>query len=68
MDQKVTSPKSTTDLPYYTTDAFTDYAIQFINEESQGEDRPFFLYLAYTAPHWPIQAHEQDIKKIPREI
>ncbi|WP_136078325.1 arylsulfatase [Pontiella desulfatans] len=55
--------KSTTDRPFYTTDAFTDHAIRFIQEEQQGKDRPFFLYLAYTAPHWPHQAHEEDIAK-----
>jgi len=53
--------KSTTDRPYYTTDAFTDHAIQFIGETEK--EKPFFLYLAYNAPHWPIQAHEQDIAK-----
>jgi arylsulfatase A-like enzyme len=55
---------SVTDENYYTTDAFTDYAIQFINE-SQEEDhsKPFFLYLAYTAPHWPIQAPQEDVDK-----
>ncbi|VGO13443.1 Arylsulfatase [Pontiella desulfatans] len=58
-----TEMKSTTDRPFYTTDAFTDHAIRFIQEEQQGQDRPFFLYLAYTAPHWPHQAHEQDIDK-----
>ncbi|MEM6777473.1 MAG: sulfatase-like hydrolase/transferase [Planctomycetota bacterium] len=50
-----------TDPNYYTTDAFTDYAIQFLNE--QTDDKPFFLYLAYTAPHWPLQAREEDIAK-----
>ena len=30
-----------------------DYAIKFLN--GQNDDRPFFLYLAYTAPHWPLQ-------------
>ncbi len=62
---------STTDRRYYTTDAFTDHAIRFIDETtaensagSLGEgDRPFFLYLAYTAPHWPIQAHNEDLAK-----
>lgn len=54
-----TELKSTTDRPYYTTDAFTDHAINFIGET----EKPFFLYLAYTAPHWPIQAHEEDIAK-----
>jgi arylsulfatase len=58
-----TEKKSTTDRPFYTTDAFTDYAIRFIQEEKQGKDRPFFLYLAFTAPHWPHQAHEEDIAK-----
>ena len=58
-----TEKKSTTDRPFYTTDAFTDHAIRFIQEEKQGADRPFFLYLAYTAPHWPHQAHEEDIAK-----
>ncbi|MBL9158987.1 MAG: sulfatase-like hydrolase/transferase [Verrucomicrobiales bacterium] len=57
-------PKSTTDRPFYTTDAFTDHAIGFLRQhakEKQGD--PFFLYLAYTAPHWPLQAHEEDIAK-----
>lgn len=55
---------SVTDQDYYTTDAFTEYAIQFINE-SQEEDhsKPFFLYLAYTAPHWPMQAPQEDVEK-----
>ncbi len=46
---------------YYTTDAFTDYAVHFIKE--QNSDDPFFLYLAYTAPHWPLHAKEGDIQK-----
>ena len=63
MNEPDTVLNSTTDRPYYTTDAFTDYAIRFIEEEKKGADRPFFLYLAYNAPHWPIQAHEEDIDK-----
>lgn len=56
---------STTKEEFYTTDAFTDYAIQFMDEhlEEKLEDSPFFLYLAYTAPHWPLQAFEDDIAK-----
>ncbi|WP_146531430.1 arylsulfatase [Novipirellula artificiosorum] len=50
-----------TDPDYYTTDAFTDYALRFIEE--QKDDKPFFLYLAYTAPHWPLHAREEDIAK-----
>ncbi len=46
---------------YYTTDAFTDSAISFVNQ--QKDKKPFFLYLAFNAPHWPLQAKEEDIKK-----
>ena len=48
---------------YYITDAFTDYAIQFAEEAAARDDRPFFLYLAYTAPHWPLHARKRDIDK-----
>ncbi|PWJ37998.1 arylsulfatase [Sediminitomix flava] len=58
MNEVLPPPDSTT---YYTTDAFTDYAIQFIDEHES--DNPFFLYLAYTAPHWPLHAKDEDIKK-----
>ena len=60
-NEPLTELESTTDRPYYTTDAFTDYAIKFLGEGEK--DAPFFLYLAYTAPHWPHQAHEEDIDK-----
>ncbi len=47
---------------FYMTDAFTDYALKFIGELGRGPD-PFFLYLAYNAPHWPLHAHKEDIEK-----
>ena len=47
---------------FYSTDAFTDYAIQFLDEAMQ-EDRPFFLYLAHNAPHFPLHALPKDIAK-----
>ena len=64
-NEKVENPESTTKEAFYTTDAFTDYGIRFIREHRRGNDtrRPFFLYLAYTAPHWPLQAFEDDIAK-----
>jgi arylsulfatase A-like enzyme len=62
-NESIENPESTTDRPFYTTDAFTDYAIRFLKEEQAGKQRPMFLYLAYTAPHWPLQAHEEDIAK-----
>ncbi|RXK56415.1 arylsulfatase [Oleiharenicola lentus] len=49
------------DPTYYTTDAFTDHALQFLRESPA--DRPFFLYLAFTAPHWPLHARAEDIEK-----
>lgn len=52
------------DPNYYTTDAFTSNAIDFIREgQKNGEASPFFLYLSYTAPHWPLQAPKEDIDK-----
>lgn len=55
---------SVTDEDYYTTDAFTDYAIQFIDESKQeNNEKPFFLYLAYTAPHWPLNAPQEVVEK-----
>lgn len=55
---------SIADKDYYTTDAFTDYAIQFIDESKQEDsEKPFFLYLAYTAPHWPLNAPQEVVEK-----
>ncbi|QCX37415.1 arylsulfatase [Aureibaculum algae] len=53
-----------TDPDFYTTDVFTDNAIQFINQsKNKSADKPFFLYLAYNAPHWPIQAPQEVVDK-----
>src|SRR5690606_4747614 len=46
---------------YYYTDAISDNATQFIRDH-QG-DRPFFLYVSYTAAHWPMHAKPADIEK-----
>ena len=50
------------DSGFYMTDAFTDYAIEFL-EQQKDEEEPFFLYLPYTAPHWPLHAWPEDIQK-----
>lgn len=50
------------DGDYYTTDAFADSAIAFL--KAQTDEKPFFLYLAFNAPHWPLQAKPADIKKL----
>lgn len=49
---------------YYYTDAISDNAVKFINEHTvTKKDKPFFCYVAYTAPHWPIHALPEDIAK-----
>lgn len=46
---------------FYASDAFNDQAAEMIRQSDP--DRPFFLYLAHTAPHWPLQAPEADIAR-----
>jgi arylsulfatase A-like enzyme len=49
---------------YYYTDAITDHAVRFVAEHARDHaDRPFFLYVAYTAAHWPMHALPEDIAK-----
>lgn len=49
---------------FYATTAFTDEAIGYLeHHEEQYKDRPFFLYLTYNAPHWPLHALPEDIAK-----
>ena len=47
--------------PYHFTDAVSDNAVKFINEHDRS--KPFFMYVAYTAAHWPMHARPRDIKK-----
>ena len=47
---------------YYTTDAFTDHAIECVGKFSK-KSKPFFLHICYTAPHYPLHAKPEDIKK-----
>ena len=49
---------------YYATDAYTDAAVEFIaGHHRRHAGRPLFLYLAYTAPHFPLHAREEDIER-----
>ena len=49
---------------YYYTDAITDNAISFLAEHEQSKtEKPFFLYVSYTAAHWPMHALPEDIQK-----
>ncbi len=49
---------------YYFTDAITDNSIRYIDDHKRDNaGAPFFLYVAYTAAHWPLHALEEDIAK-----
>ena len=47
---------------FYSTDFITDKTIDLIDDLSAKEE-PFFMYVAYNAPHWPLHAKPDDIKK-----
>lgn len=59
-DDKVIVPED--DENFYYTDEIAKNAIGFLKDQSK-EQKPFFLYLAFTSPHWPLQAWPKDIKK-----
>jgi len=48
---------------FYGTDALTDYALDFLADARTTPDQPWFLYLAYNAPHFPLHARAEDIAK-----
>lgn len=62
IDDKVYEPYTPKEKDFYTTDYFTKYALQYLDEYKE-EGKPFFLYLSYTAPHDPLMAWPEDIKK-----
>ena len=47
---------------FYTTRFYTERMIEYI-ESDRADDAPFFAYLAYTAPHWPLQAPPESVAK-----
>jgi arylsulfatase len=57
-DKPWTPPES----GFYMTDAIADHAVEFIDQASHGE-QPFFLYTAFTAPHYPLHAPPEEIAK-----
>ncbi|NHA67169.1 arylsulfatase [Phycicoccus flavus] len=56
-EEKLESPTD----GYYFTDAVSEHASDWV--AGRGEDDPFFLYLAFTAPHWPLHAHPEDMER-----
>ncbi|MBB5350705.1 arylsulfatase A-like enzyme [Haloferula luteola] len=57
-----TDPRAT--LPFFQTDAKTDYALEYLNHHyGKGDDKPFFLYVAYGAPHFHLSAPKELIDR-----
>lgn len=51
-----------TDNDFYMTEAITDFAVDVIKRHAENQgSKPFFLYLAYTAPHWPLHAPRSSV-------
>jgi len=49
---------------YYYTSAISDHAVRYIQEhQEESTEAPFFLYVSYTAAHWPMHALPKDIAK-----
>ena len=61
-DANTYHPFTPEDKKFYFTDAITNKALGWLDEEP-AEDKPFFLYLAFTAPHYPLHAWPEDIAK-----
>ncbi len=62
IDDVMHTPYTPKEKDFYTTDYFTNYALSWL-DEYESEENPFFLYLAYTAPHDPLMAWPEDIAK-----
>lgn len=57
----VTMPASALPADFYSSNYYTDKMIEYIGTRKRREDKPFFAYVAYTAPHLPLQAPQQEI-------
>ena len=55
-------PVDTVPDDYYSTIALADTAVAYVNKYA-ASDNPFFMYLAFHCPHWPLHALPEDIKK-----
>lgn len=62
IDNQVYSPYTPEAKDFYTTDYFTSYALDWL-EVYKADERPLFLYMAYTAPHDPLMAWPEDIAR-----
>jgi arylsulfatase len=56
--------EASADPGFFYTDAISDQAVDYVRQHvAQAADDPFFMYVAYTAPHWPLHAHDEDIAR-----
>lgn len=62
IDDQQFKPFTPESKDFYTTDAFTDNALAYLDQYGE-EEKPFLLYVAYTAPHYPLHASEDDVAK-----
>ncbi len=62
IDDKTYTPYTPLEKDFYTTDYFTKYALGYL-DQYRGEGKPFFLYLAFNAPHDPLMAWPEDIAR-----
>src|SRR6201995_6179598 len=46
---------------FYSSDSYTDTLLRYFRERPEDDERPFFAYLPFQAPHWPLQAPEESI-------
>ena len=52
------------DPDFFYTDAISTQAVEFVRRHAkEHSDQPCFQNVAYTAPHWPLHAHEEDIAR-----
>lgn len=60
-------PQPELDSGFYATQAIADYMIEFLQEhqslDAEADDSPFFAFLAFTAPHFPLHATAEDIAR-----
>jgi arylsulfatase A-like enzyme len=57
-DSEVIEPKG------HATDLFSDWAADYLRKQAKSNDRPFFLYLSYNAPHFPIEPPAAWLEKV----
>ena len=58
LNKKTITPKG------HATEIFSQWAIDYLTRQSKGKSKPFFLYLAYNAPHFPIQPPKEWLERV----